>query len=242
MTSLQSAIVIRQPMMFGMDTVTVVEGRAARSSPVVPASYAGASDKLATVLVSITALSRADQRALAGAFKIAERAAKPLRITQSKSYSGFDDFMPAFNAARALAREAHGDRWHLNPDARMCARLPSAWVAAKGLSGTYRSPRDVAFPRARFWPGEALPNGPEYADLYAIDPTGDIRLTDAERAAEMARQMAEFPELFAHRKRPDYFGDPEPEQTEFEIEPSPNGEMDTSHLEDEDELEAEGVL
>jgi hypothetical protein len=230
MTSLQSAIVIRQPMMFGMDTVTVVGGRAARSSPVVPAFYPGASQELATVLASITELTRADQRALAGAFKIAERAAQPLRITQRKTYSGFDDFMPAFNAARALAREAHGDRWHLNPDARMCARLPASWVSCSLISGkTVRSPRDVAFPVARFWPGEVLPNGPDYADLYAIDPSGDIRLAQAEREAAMARQMAEFPELFMRRQRRGW--EPEPEQTEFEIEPSPDGEMDTSDLE-----------
>jgi hypothetical protein len=223
MTSLQSAIVIRQPMMFGMDTVTVVEGRAARSSPVVPASYAGASEALATVLVSITALSRADQRALAGAFKIAERAAKPLRITQSKSYSGFADFMPAFTAARMLAREAYGERWDLSPEARLCARLPASWVSCSLPCGkTVRSPRDVAFPRARFWPGEVLPNGPEYVELGALEPNDDVHEWHMKRAA---------PDWYA-RLHPEYAErDHEPVKDEFEMEPSPDGEMDTSDLE-----------
>jgi hypothetical protein len=105
-----------------------------------------------------------DQVAYARAILAAHRrAGGAIAIRQpGNSFRGFDDFMPAFTAARMLAIADHGARWYLSADC-LKARLPAAWVRWVGLSVSGKSPRDVNMPSARYWPGGVLPAGPDYA-------------------------------------------------------------------------------
>ena len=84
------------------------------------------------------------------------------------TFSGFDDFMPAFTAARARAAAEVGERWYLDPTRSVKAQVPAAWVRWVGKIASGRSPRDVNFPVARFWPGGVLPVGPVYADPVQV--------------------------------------------------------------------------
>jgi hypothetical protein len=109
----------------------------------------------------------ADQVAHARAILAAHRRAgggiaiRPAKAA-GNTFRGFDDFMPAFTAARMLAMADHGIRWWLAPGT-LKARLPAAWVRWQGLAVSGKSPRDVNMPSARYWPGGVLPVGPEYA-------------------------------------------------------------------------------
>jgi hypothetical protein len=125
-----------------------------------------------------------------------KRQAKPQRKAAERShphYRGYDDFVPAFNAARHAAIAAYGERWALNPDARVWARLPAAWVTVKLSQGrTSTAPRDQRLPAARFWPKGRLPIGPEYAEpappamarIDIIDISQPAKLSDAWRQRE----------------------------------------------------------
>jgi hypothetical protein len=79
------------------------------------------------------------------------------------TFRGFDDFMPALRAARQNVIRYGGERWYLNPALCIKARVPAAWVRWKGLTASGTSPRDLNFPLGPYWPGGALPFGPEYA-------------------------------------------------------------------------------
>jgi hypothetical protein len=79
------------------------------------------------------------------------------------TFRGFDDFMPAFAAARAAAARAHGSFWWAKPDVSIMARVPPQWVAWKGAARSGTSPRDLHFPLGVYWPGGELPIGPDYA-------------------------------------------------------------------------------
>lgn len=79
------------------------------------------------------------------------------------TFRGFDDFMPVLRVARENAIRAHGERWYLNPAVCIKARVPAAWVRWKGLTASGTSPRDLNMPLGPYWPGGALPFGPEYA-------------------------------------------------------------------------------
>jgi hypothetical protein len=79
------------------------------------------------------------------------------------TFRGFDDFVPAFNAARYAAIAMHGENWWLRPEACLKARLPRAWAKCVGKYHSSKGLRDVNFPVARFWPNGMLPAGPEYA-------------------------------------------------------------------------------
>lgn len=85
------------------------------------------------------------------------------RPRQTRAFRGFDDFMPAFTAAREAAILEHGAKWWANPDASIWARVPPGWVAWKGYSRSGTSPRDMHFPLGKYWPGGELPLGPDYA-------------------------------------------------------------------------------
>jgi hypothetical protein len=90
------------------------------------------------------------------------------RPRRSTSYRGYDDFMPAFRAAREAAAAKHGPNWWMKPDASRWARVPPTWVAWKGYSRSGSSPRDMHFPVGEFWPGGVLPIGPEYAAPVSV--------------------------------------------------------------------------
>ena len=161
-------------------------------------AYPAASVSLQPILESIAGLSRRDQAALVQAFRAAEQVAKPKRLTGGNTYRGHTDFSPAFFAAQMRAIEAHGKNWWANPDLTLLATVPAAWVACKLSNGRVsRSPRDVHFPRAQFWPGGILPTGPEYAEYYKIDPSGDVRITGPAREAQRAKARAEWVALMA---------------------------------------------
>jgi len=185
---------IEQPMMFGIEPPAALRAR----SPVpTPGPWPAASPALAAVLGQITSLSRYDQGQLARAFRAAEVAARPARprLLGGRSYKGWDDFAPAFTAARQAAADAFGPRWYLNPDLSMHARLPAGWTSCRTFGRTSVSPRDVNFPRAQFWPGGILPTGPEYAEIGPLDPEGDIRTAAERQAKHRAEILAECPEL-----------------------------------------------
>jgi len=189
-----------------------------------PAStYPGASPDLADVLERITDLSPADQRKLAAAFKRVATLAKPTgpKLLGSRTYRGYDDFMPDFDAARASAMVAAGvagdpmSRWYLNPDLALKARFPATWVSCKGSTGrTFHGPRDLAAPRGQFWPGGTLPIGPVYAEIGPIDRDSDVRLMAERRETARVARADE-----RSRSAP-----------EFAMELTPDGEMDTSML------------
>jgi hypothetical protein len=203
-------------------TMTGAELAAAVSVPAVAAThdnaYPKASPALAHVLAGITNLSAADQAALAKAFRAAEPR-KSRAIGVRKSYTCWDDFMPAYTRAREAAARAVGVRWYLDPAVTVKARVPVAWVACKLSRSTSTSPRDINVPRAEFWPDGLLPLGPEYAEHGPIDPAGNVHTIAERRASHRRAAMgAAFPRL-AMAMRP-----------QFELEQTPDGEMDTSKL------------
>lgn len=130
----------------------------------------GHTPSLADVAALIAALSASDREELVKALAPAPRAVK--RLTGGLTFKDADAFFLAFNAARAACREEYGEQWYLNPVASLMARVPAAWVALRGEQGIWRSPRDVNFPAARFWPGGMLPIGPDYAEHGPVS-TGD---------------------------------------------------------------------
>lgn len=83
-------------------------------------------------------------------------------------FRNFTDFMPAFRAARARAIAAQGPRWWMSADHAIWARVPAAWVTWKGKASSGMSPRDLHFPMAQYWPGGALPFGPDYAAPISV--------------------------------------------------------------------------
>ena len=97
-------------------------------------------------------------------------------------------FFPAFNAARKACRAARGPGWYLDPSASLKARVPASWVALRGQMATWRSPRDVNFPRAEYWPGGVLPVGPEYAEHGPV-ATGDAYEWKQERHDKRRREV-----------------------------------------------------
>jgi hypothetical protein len=87
----------------------------------------------------------------------------PAARKSAASFRGYDDFVPAFNAARHAAIAALGQRWYMVPGASQWARIPAPWAACKVYGRTSTAPRDRRLPAAVFWPSGALPVGPEYA-------------------------------------------------------------------------------
>jgi hypothetical protein len=148
-------------------TMTGAELAAACAAPV-EIAYPRASHALASVLTDITRLTPADRAALARAFHAARP--KPLRqIAQRPTFKGWDDFMPAFTAAREACKAVAGERWYLDPTVALKARVPAAWTCCHLSRGTSVSPRDVTVPRAEFWEGASLPLGPDYAEFGRLD-------------------------------------------------------------------------
>ena len=85
------------------------------------------------------------------------------------SFKGYDDFVPAFNAARAAIAAELGTHWHLRPDAWRWARVPAAWARCPVYGRVSTAPRDMRIPLGQYWPAGELPSGPEYAELAAYD-------------------------------------------------------------------------
>lgn len=127
---------------------------------------------MAGIVASIAALPATEREELLRAI-VAAMKPEPKRIGGS-SFRTAEEFFPMFNAAREACQAAHGVDWYLEPSASLKARVPAAWVALRGEMGTWRSPRDVNFPRAEFWPGGVLPVGPEYAEHGPV-ARGEIR-------------------------------------------------------------------
>jgi hypothetical protein len=93
----------------------------------------------------------------------------PRKIARPRlTFRNYDDFMPAFRAAREAAIAAAGVRWWMSPETSIWARVPPAWVYWRGLSRSGTSPRDLHFPMGQFWPGGHLPYGPEYAAPVSV--------------------------------------------------------------------------
>jgi len=82
----------------------------------------------------------------------------------TKSFRGYDDFVVAYNAARANIAASLGANWHLVPAAYQWARVPAPWASCKVFGRTSKAPRDMRLPNARYWPDGTLPVGPEYAE------------------------------------------------------------------------------
>ena len=100
---------------------------------------------------------------------LAEKALAPVSTRRRLSFKGYDDFMPAFAAAREAARAAFGPKWVFNPDACCGARVPKGWVSWRTSAASGSSPRDLThFPLGHFWPGGVLPVGPEYAAPVSV--------------------------------------------------------------------------
>jgi hypothetical protein len=103
-------------------------------------------------------------------------AASQLRRTEAKpapTFTGYEDFVPAFNVARRALIAEVGINWHLHPEYYVWARLPIMWVQVRVASPTPAdelherwsvSPRDHRLPIGRFWPSGSMPHGPEYAE------------------------------------------------------------------------------
>jgi len=117
------------------------------------------------------------------------RAKRATRV--AKSFTGYDDFVPAFNAARQAAIAELGPRWYLVPGASIRARVPTAWVACKVYGRTSTAPRDQRFPAAQFWADGALPAGPDYeavqCDTAAV--LQDLRAHKAKLVASVRREL-----------------------------------------------------
>jgi hypothetical protein len=115
------------------------------------------------------------------------KAKRQPKAPKAPTFSAYDDFVPVYNAARAAAVAALGERWYLAPGASAVARLPAKWVRCQVYGRVSAGPRDVRLPAAQFWPAGMLPAGPDYAEPYAIEPAlpslrqqlaeHDIRLT-----------------------------------------------------------------
>lgn len=148
----------------------------------------GHNDSVAGIVAQIAMLPAGEREALLASMAAALKP-EPKRLSGGQSYRTSDEFFSAFNAARAACRAVHGSEWYLSPAASLKARVPAAWVTLKGEMGTYRSPRDVNFPRAEFWPGGVLPNGPEYAEHGPCCPIGGAW---AEHAARPTRKALAF--------------------------------------------------
>jgi hypothetical protein len=102
------------------------------------------------------------------AIPVCECCGQPLRKRAARkagtSFRGYDDFVPAYNAARHAAIAALGERWWLVPGASTWARIPSAWAACKVYGRISHAPRDRRLPAAHYWPAGVMPSGPEYAE------------------------------------------------------------------------------
>jgi hypothetical protein len=87
-------------------------------------------------------------------------------VTDNASHRARADFVPDLMQAREAATAEFGERWDLQPEAFIRARLPAQWASVQVVSGkghrTSRAPRDQKLPIARFWPGGVLPVGPIY--------------------------------------------------------------------------------
>src|SRR6202048_1429875 len=141
---------------------------------------------VAGIIAQIAQLPPKERDALMAAFQVALKP-EPKRLGGGNTFKGFDDFMPAYTAARLAAREAFGERWYLFPEATCYARLPVAWANCHIFGGVKRSPRDVHMPKARFWPGGVLPTGPDYAEYGPVCPVGGAW---AERARPKRKAIA----------------------------------------------------
>lgn len=166
-------------------------------APVAP-RFPSASPALAAVLENITALSGADQAALAKAFRAAE---PPKQRRLGGGITSWDQWDPMWRAAAQAAAGEHGPQWHLHPET-LNGRISTAWANIKLPIGTTKhGPRDVHIPAARFWPGGVLPVGPEYAERGALDASGDLSRGPMPAQAWREQQVAQLQQKQARERR-----------------------------------------
>jgi hypothetical protein len=108
------------------------------------------------------------------------------------SFKGYDDFVPAFNAARQAAIAELGERWYLVPGASQWARIPAPWAACKVYGRVSNAPRDRRLPAAQFWPSGTMPVGPEYAAPDANTSAPAFRARVRELAEKHRRTIADM--------------------------------------------------
>lgn len=120
----------------------------------------------------------------------------PAARKPAASFRGYDDFVPAFNAARRAAIAALGERWYLVPGASQWARIPAPWAACKVFGRVSNAPRDRRLPAAQFWPSGAMPIGPEYAAPDARGVPVSLRARVAEIASEHRGVVVKMRELW----------------------------------------------
>ena len=92
------------------------------------------------------------------------------------AFSGYRDFQRALQRARDAATRAYGDQWHLVPGACCRARVPGPWVRCVIAGRASVTPRDLNIPAAEFWPGGALPIGPEYPRPLGVRRLASVRV------------------------------------------------------------------
>jgi len=134
------------------------------------------------------------------AIPVCECCGQPLRQRAARkagpSFRGYDDFVPAYNAARHAAIAALGQRWYMIPGASQWARIPSAWAACKVYGRVSHAPRDRRLPAAQFWPAGTLPAGPEYAAPDARGVPVSLRARVTEIAGEHRKIVADMRKLW----------------------------------------------
>jgi hypothetical protein len=116
------------------------------------------------------------------------------------TFKGYADFQAAYLIAKQAALRVCGERWYLDPQACIKARVPPSWVSCVILGRPSRTPRDLNFPAAEFWPRGALPYGPQYAEppaalrplftLTSLVSGKTVELHDIELAGFICREEA----------------------------------------------------
>lgn len=102
------------------------------------------------------------------------------------SFTGFEDFIEAFNEARRKCAAIFGDRWHLHPAAYIWARLPAAWARVKVAGRT--SPRQTTDLPTILSRRTGLPPQSDPALLLsALDSPSRLPLSDEEIGERWSR-------------------------------------------------------
>jgi hypothetical protein len=90
------------------------------------------------------------------------RALRNVLTSSSLTFTSFEDFVPAFSAARNAAIEVFGENWYLHPEAYVWARLPTAWTQVRVAGRAAPRPILARFdaPTMESWqaPRERLPD------------------------------------------------------------------------------------
>jgi hypothetical protein len=89
---------------------------------------------------------------------MARASALHAKATQPKpSFVSFEDFEPAYTAARQRCAAVYGENWHLHPQAYIWARLPVEWVRVEVAGRTTPLPLKPRLDPNRFAGWDQLP-------------------------------------------------------------------------------------